>query len=207
MGVRAAVVVCALFTHWIADSLTLWKSPVTDDHLWTAAYYYSIITKGPKEALYFLAAIVILGASTLLWSLNDLRAGNIMFDGGSIFLFATTVLMYTNTVLPSLYAKFSTLPFHSLKDPMPRLLRNATLELASNHLICSVALTGILALQAGRFWVESTEDEEDDFVVAESDAATQEHQLKGRKSRAKTPEISIREDKVKPFLQQRVQAT
>lgn len=108
-----------------------------------------------------------------------------------------------------LYAKFSTLPFHSLKDPMPRLLRNATLELASNHLICSVALTGVLALQAGRFWVESTEDEEDDFVVSESDAVAQaqEHQLKGRRSRAKTPEISIRDDKVKPFLQQRVQAT
>lgn len=74
----------ALFTHWIADSLTLWKSPVTDEHLWTAASYYSIIAKGPVEGLYFLAAVVVLGATTILWSLNDLRAGNIMFDGGSI---------------------------------------------------------------------------------------------------------------------------
>lgn len=62
------------------------------------------------------------GAITILWSLNDLRAGNIMFDGGSIcesvlssdfpmlfigislyiqVLFGTTVAMYLNTVLPS----------------------------------------------------------------------------------------------------------
>ena len=74
----------ALFTHWIADSLTLWKSPVTDEHLWIAASYYSILAKGRIEILYSLAAVVILGGTTILWSLNDLRAGNIMFDGGSI---------------------------------------------------------------------------------------------------------------------------
>jgi hypothetical protein len=74
----------ALFTHWIADSLTLWKSPVTDEHLWTAASYYSILAKGPVEILYFLSAVVVLGATTILWSLGDGQAGNLMFDGGSI---------------------------------------------------------------------------------------------------------------------------
>lgn len=107
MGVRAGIVVCvtsfllgksylikldssltfalgALFTHWIADSLTLWKSPITDEHLWIAASYYSILAKGPSQILYFLAAVVILGGTTILWSLIDLQAENIMFDGGSI---------------------------------------------------------------------------------------------------------------------------
>jgi len=108
MGVRAGVVVCVtsfllgkswrrhrpqrlniisigtLYTHWIADSLTLWKSPVTDEHLWTAALYYSILAKGPVEILYFLSAVVILGAVTILWSLRDGEAGNLMFDGASI---------------------------------------------------------------------------------------------------------------------------
>lgn len=210
MGLRTAVVVCvtsfllgALFTHWIADSLTLWKSPVTDEHLWIAASYYSILAKGPIEILYFLAAVVILGATTILWSLNDLRAGNIMFDGGSIFLFGMTIIMYLNAVLPNIFSLFSTLPIHQLKDPIPRTLRVATLELASNNLICSVALTGVLALQAGRFWAESADDDEDDFVMGEQEDVP----AKGRKSRAKTPDISIRDDKVKPLLQQRVQAS
>ncbi|KAF8959034.1 ER membrane protein SH3-domain-containing protein [Flammula alnicola] len=229
MGVRSAIVVCvtsflwvglsysraffvltpagSLFTHWIADSLTLWKSPVTDEHLWTAASYYSILAKGPSEIFYFLSAVVILGATTILWSLNDLRAGNIMFDGGSIFLFGTTIVMYLYTVLPDILTVFSALPTHQLKDPIPSTLRNATLELASSNLICSVALTGVLALQAGRFWAESADDDEEDFVMGEQADETSAAAAKGRRSRAKTPEISIRDDKVKPFLQQRVQAS
>lgn len=74
----------ALFTHWIADSLTLWKSPVTDEHLWIAASYYSILAKGPVEILYIFAGIVLLGGTTILWSFGDGEAGNLMFDGGSI---------------------------------------------------------------------------------------------------------------------------
>lgn len=110
MAVRASIVVCitsfllgsnlhrflflleshfvhftgSLFTHWIADSLTLWKSPVTDQHLWTAALYYSILTKAPVQVLYVISAIVALGGATIFWSLRDGEAGNLMFDGGSI---------------------------------------------------------------------------------------------------------------------------
>jgi ER membrane protein SH3 len=64
--------------------LTLWKSPVTDEHLWTAAAYYAILAKGPPELHYFFAAVVLLGGATIFWSLGDGEAGNLMFDGGSI---------------------------------------------------------------------------------------------------------------------------
>ncbi|KAJ7285926.1 Shr3 amino acid permease chaperone [Mycena rebaudengoi] len=190
MGLRSTVVVCvtsfllgSLFTHWIADSLTLWKSPVTDEHLWTAALYYSILAKGPPIIFYFLSAIVALGGATILWSLGDGEAGNLMFDGGSIFLFGTTVVLYLYSVVPLILAKFSTLPTHQLKDPFPRALRSATLDLASNHLMCSVALTGVLILQAGRFWAERS----DDAVIAQLRRESAE--VKGRQSRAKTPDI------------------
>ena len=59
------------------------------------------------------------------------------------------------------------MPAHGLQDPIPRALRSATLELASNHLICSVALTGVLALQAGRFWAESADSDDDEDDTAE----------------------------------------
>ncbi|KAG9226366.1 hypothetical protein CCMSSC00406_0003245 [Pleurotus cornucopiae] len=169
MGIRAGVVVCttsfllgALFTNWIADSVTLWKSPITDEHLWTAASYYSILAKAPQELLYFLGCITLLGGTTILWSLRDGEAGNLMFDGGSLFLFASTMGMYLYSVLPSIFAKFASLPTHALKDPIPSNLRTAALDLASNNLICSVALTGVLALQAGRFWADKPEEESDD---------------------------------------------
>ena len=131
-------------------------------------------------------------------------------------LFGTTIAMYLYSVLPSaltamsdlsslypdritgLLAKFSSLPTHQLKDPFPRALRNPTLELASSNLICSVALTGVLALQAGRSWAERADDDDDDAVV-------ETEELKGIKSQGKTPDI--REDIVKPLLQQRVQSS
>ncbi|KAJ7470683.1 Shr3 amino acid permease chaperone [Mycena latifolia] len=183
MGIRSTVVVCvtsfllgSLFTHWIADSLTLWKSPVTDEHLWTAALYYSILTKGPPIIFYFPRRR---GRSRRL---GDGEAGNLMFDGGSIFLFATTVVLYLYSVIPIILAKFSTLPTHQLKDPFPGSLRSATLDLASNHLMCSVALTGVLVLQAGRFWAERSDHA--DKAELRREAAL----LKGRQSRAKTPD-------------------
>lgn len=174
MGVRAGVVVCitsfllgSLFTHWIADSLTLWKSPVTDEHLWTAALYYSILTKGPVQILYVLFGIIILGGTTIFWSFNDLEAGNLMFDGGSIFLYGVAVIMYAYSVIPNLMDQFTTIPPYHMKDAFPRLLRTPTLDLASNHLVCSVALTGVLILQAGRWWAELSDGDDDEEYFSE----------------------------------------
>lgn len=75
-----------LFTHWVADSLTLWKSPETqtDVRLWTAATYYSILSRMPLGLAYSYAVVALAGGATILWSLRDGRAGNLMFDGGSI---------------------------------------------------------------------------------------------------------------------------
>jgi len=71
------------------------------------------------------------------------------------------------------------------------------LELASGNLICSVALTGVLVLQAGRSWAERADDDDDDDAVVEAE------EPKGIKLQGKTPDI--RADIVKPLLQQRVQ--
>ena len=54
-------------------------------------------------------------------------------------------------------------------DAFPRSLRSPTLDLASNHLVCSVALTGVLILQAGRWWAELS-DEDDEHYFQEKDA-------------------------------------
>lgn len=94
-----------LFTHWIADSLTLWKTPVTDAHLWVAARYYHVLTKGAPGVGYAVAAAATLGAVTILWSLRDGEAGNLMFDGGSICEF--TPLFFFLKISPSLPASSS----------------------------------------------------------------------------------------------------
>ncbi|KAH6918638.1 Shr3 amino acid permease chaperone [Coprinopsis sp. MPI-PUGE-AT-0042] len=200
MGIRAGVATSitsfllgALFVHWVADSLTLWKSPVTDEHLWTAANYYSVLTKCTPGPLYFLAFVVALGGSIFLWSLNDLEAENIMFDGGSIFLFATVIYVNLQSVIPNIFTNFTTLPVQDLTQPFPPQLRNQTLELASNNLICSVALTGVLALQAGRLWAEreGALDNDDDYVLVDSKDASAAPSTSPSKSEKREHDVKL----------------
>ncbi|KIY50931.1 hypothetical protein FISHEDRAFT_64502 [Fistulina hepatica ATCC 64428] len=152
MAIRTGIIVCvtgfllgAFFTNWIADSRTLWKSPVTDENIWLAASYYAIIAQCPSVALYFLCTVILAGGLTLLWSFGDGEAGNLMFDGGSLFLYGTTAVMYAYYLLPGILAKQVSQP-----------IRETVLALASNNLICSVALTGVLLLQGARIWVDKT---------------------------------------------------
>lgn len=95
-----------LFTHWIADSLTLWKSPSTDERLWTAATYYAVISRMPPTLLYVYGAVALVGASTLMWSLFDGNAGNLMFDGGSICTCAPVAWSeYNSNVMNQCYTR------------------------------------------------------------------------------------------------------
>jgi hypothetical protein len=90
MAIRVAVFICVtsfllgiLFTHWIADSLTLWKINKTDERLWTAASYYHILVNGHPAFGYALLTAVITGGVCILLNLLDGQAYNLMFDGGS----------------------------------------------------------------------------------------------------------------------------
>ncbi|KAI5981475.1 hypothetical protein EDD15DRAFT_366454 [Pisolithus albus] len=135
-----------------------------------AATYLTILSQSRKrhladEPLYVPFAVVVLGGTTIFWSFREGEAGNLMFDGG--ILYGTTVLMYLYSVIPNVMAKFSSLPHYQINEPFPRVLPSPTLDLASNHLICSVALTGILILQAGRWWAELSDRDDDPTFLQE----------------------------------------
>ena len=46
---------------------------------------------------------------------------------------------------------------------IPKSTKEATLNLASHHLVCSVALTGVLILQAARYKAELPDGDEEDW--------------------------------------------
>lgn len=104
-------------------------------------------------------------------------------------------------------SQFSSLPPHQVADPFPAPLKSTTLELASNHLVCSVALTGVLALQAGRYFSEKADqdDETDNGEYVMVDATDAEDcpaedvvsSTSVNVSRAKTPDCDAH--LVKPF--------
>jgi len=192
MAIRVSVAVVTtsfllgiLFTHWIADSLTLWKAPVTNEHIWISASYYSLFARSTSELGYALAAVVTLGAATILWSLGDGAAGNIMFDGASIFLYGTAVAVYLYKILPTYDETFSSLePGANHTGPAPALIRAEVLNLASANLVCSVALTGVMALQAARWWADHSEPE-DEVEGLHADAAGQRRKKPRRRKTSK----------------------
>ncbi|QRV86606.1 ER membrane protein SH3 [Ceratobasidium sp. AG-Ba] len=168
MGVRSALAICGtsfllgtLSTHWIADWGTLWQPPLTDAHLRTSASYYHILSSMSRNLQAIPVAISGLGGVALLWSFRDGRAGNLMFDGASIFLYACAICVYVYSVIPSLIQLSEPLP--ALSVAFPETSKESTLALASTHLVCSVALTGVLILQAARYWVESPDGEGEEW--------------------------------------------
>ena len=58
-----------------------------------------------------------------------------------------------------IFTNYVVLPPDLPDAKFPSDLRTPTLGLASSHLICSVALTGVLALQTGRWWAERADDD------------------------------------------------
>ena len=97
MAVRVAIIICAtsfllgiLFTHWIADSLTLWKAAQLDGadaRLWTATSYYRVLMSGDPRNAYVALGVATLGGVSLVMSLIDGKAFNLMFDGGSTCMY------------------------------------------------------------------------------------------------------------------------
>jgi heme/copper-type cytochrome/quinol oxidase subunit 3 len=182
----------ALCALWTADAITLWQSPLTNEHLASAGGFYAVLAKMPTWLTRTFVGVVVLGGTTLLWSLGDGRAGNIMFDGASaceysptmfsrcadplsvIVLYATAIWVYLSSAVPGMFsffvyhyfssllleltAHFGPMPVPSLstiqEGKFPAALREPTLALASAHIIVSLALTGVLILQAGRWWAE-----------------------------------------------------
>ena len=57
--------------------------------------------------------------------------------------------------------------------PFPAYLRGPTLQLASSHLVSRVGLTGVILLQAGRWWAEQAdEDGDDEGMLEDGEEAT-----------------------------------
>ncbi|EJD46079.1 hypothetical protein AURDEDRAFT_113780 [Auricularia subglabra TFB-10046 SS5] len=178
MGIRTALIVGttsfflgALTTNWIADSLTLWKSPATEAGLRTAAEYYALLSKMPEPMLWALYGVIGLAFAALGASAWQGASFNIMFDGASIVLAGSAAYYYLNEVLPnmSLFSSRQLTDF-ALPKPFPAVIRKATLDLASAHLVCAVALTGVIVLQAGRLWVEGEQAAEDESERASTQA-------------------------------------
>lgn len=84
----------------------------------------------------------------------------------------------------ALLSNFSTLSPSISTASFPEALKVATLDLASKHLVCSVALTGVMVFQAGRWWAERDDEDEEESLRGEESRSDSKFP-----SEAVTPEI------------------
>ncbi|WWC59909.1 uncharacterized protein I303_102471 [Kwoniella dejecticola CBS 10117] len=132
------------FTHWIADHNVLWRSPVTPDALVTSIKYYSYLSNAPNGMgwVYIAVGLVaLLSASGRAVKGYRGQGGEVLFDGGSIV-----------DVYPTIKSIPSPLPTSILDAKSYPDLVTAVRDLATNNIMTAVMLTGIMLLQAGRYY-------------------------------------------------------
>jgi hypothetical protein len=78
---------------------------------------------------------------------------------GSSALFSSLAHTSRTCSISGIFTNYVALPTDHPGAKFPTDLRTPTLGLASSHLVCSVALTGVLALQTGRWWAERADDD------------------------------------------------
>ncbi|WRT65387.1 uncharacterized protein IL334_002330 [Kwoniella shivajii] len=140
------------FTHWIADHDVLWRSPVTPDALATSIKYYSFLSNAPSGLgwVYIAVGIVaLLSAGGRAMKGYQGQSGEILFDG---VLWSAIAYTQIYDVYPTIKLIPSHLP-QSLTDhkAYPELV-SAVRDLATNNIMTAVMLTGIMLLQAGRWY-------------------------------------------------------
>jgi len=109
-----------------------------------------------------LVVIMTSSAIALILSFWDGQAGNLMFDGASTFLTTCALVVWVYSCLPNIDRLAERLP---QSGSFPPDLKTSTLEIATKNLVCSVALTGVILLQAGRQTSENKDTTADPSLI------------------------------------------
>ncbi|KAI5455009.1 hypothetical protein NCC49_002284 [Naganishia albida] len=186
------------FVHWIADHNTVWRNPTTDEAARTAITYYEILAGSSSSAargdsavlenlwlVIGLVAIMLCGSravSAMLGLREDDNESNggYLFDGACTVLLLRVVFVQWSEVYPSINSLLGSTSKVTNAGPDFETAAQTVRGLASRNLSISVALTGVILLQAGRYYSERSyeksrlSDERADAVARQAQAATQD---------------------------------
>ncbi|WFD25489.1 hypothetical protein MNAN1_000449 [Malassezia nana] len=181
--------------HWRADHLILWESNRTPESVLVALQYYvSTVGAAPTKYTSVLLTVgtiqaTILGTKMLMGSEN-----NWLFDGASLFLVCASGVLYVNKIQPFVDALPSAMPPPQAFTPTFHLQMLALLrELASAHILLSMALIGIILLQCGKYYSvrlqERERNEEVDVRLVRRLRQLQQEERQSGKATVSTPDL------------------
>ncbi|KAL4400133.1 endoplasmic reticulum to Golgi vesicle-mediated transport protein [Malassezia pachydermatis] len=143
-----------LAMHWRADHLMLWEANLTKENVTIALQYYaSTIGIAPQRYAHRLMAIGSIQIGILLLKMFTGGANNLLFDGASLFLILASSVLFFSKIQPCIEALPPSVPPPATLTPRQlqhwvALLR----ELASAHILLSMALLGVILLQCGKYY-------------------------------------------------------
>lgn len=145
------------FTHWIADHNVLWRSPVTTEAISHSIKYYSLLASAPNGLGWvYIAVGLVLLLSAGGRSIKGYRgsSGEVLFDGGSLVLVASIAYYQLSEVYPAVTMIPSPLPVNLVDHPLYPALTTAVSDLATGNIMTALMLTGLILLQAGRYYAK-----------------------------------------------------
>ncbi|WVQ74384.1 hypothetical protein IAR50_003985 [Cryptococcus sp. DSM 104548] len=143
------------FTHWIVDHNVLWKTPVTEEAIHKSIAYYSLLSnssRGLGWAYILVGIILVLSIGGRSYKGYYRKGGEVLFDGGSLVLIASIIYYQINEVLPAITLMPNPLPADLSSHPTYPALQTAVRDLATSNIMAAVMLTGLITLQAGRYY-------------------------------------------------------
>ncbi|KAL0242215.1 hypothetical protein I308_105844 [Cryptococcus tetragattii IND107] len=143
------------FTHWIADHNVLWRSPVTAEAINHSIEYYSLLSSAPSGLGWVYVAVgLVLMLSAGGRSIKGYRgtSGEVLFDGG--MLVASITYYQLSEVYPAITMIPNPLPANLVDHALYPALSTAVRDLATSNIMTAVMLTGLILLQAGRYYAK-----------------------------------------------------
>lgn len=172
MGWQTLLVTCctcflagSTFHHWVVDHNTFWTNPATEEAISRALKYYTLLGSVRYTPLpYIWLAVAGVALVTMAWragkgllnSQGERFGGGHLFDAGCCLLLGQVMVSQASEAFPALVsiADHPVGPKVSSSDKDYLGLESSVRGLAGVNLTISVLLTGVICLQAGRFYAE-----------------------------------------------------
>ncbi|WVN90363.1 uncharacterized protein L203_105599 [Cryptococcus depauperatus CBS 7841] len=132
------------FSHWIADHNVLWKTPITKEAINQSIEYYSLLDSAPVGMGW---AYIVVGSVLLL----SIGGRSVKGYRGKV-LIASIIYYQATETYPAITLIPNPLPANLVDHPLYPALTTAVRDLATTNIITAVMLTGLIFLQAGRYY-------------------------------------------------------
>ncbi|KAH7376500.1 Shr3 amino acid permease chaperone [Plectosphaerella cucumerina] len=160
-----------LFAQFPYDFPLLWtKAPITSEYLDQVTTHINFILESPPLVGRLLNIVMVVGLGGFLIKLFNPTEANVLFDGASLVLYLIGIGIYLTNIMKGLRAVkadiWSKPGWDTPTEGQGIILgkEDSLKVLSASNTILALVLAGVLVLQAGQWYAESKEKEEQEKI-------------------------------------------